>query len=618
MSARRELLAGREALERAERLVLQGDASVARDAFEEAEAAFARAADSAGNPLLRLSGAVPFLGRTPDAARTFADIGGLVAEAGGDVTDAMTALPGGLSSLAPSGGRIPIEALQTLAPAVRRATGPLARADELARSLPRAWVPGSVVEAGELAGQAVGRAVERVGAVDALLQAMPAFAGENGVRRYFVAAQNPAELRGTGGFIGAYAILSIDRGRIHLGPFDDISTLPNLPPSEAPVPPEGFADMYGRFGGTGFWRNINMTPDAPTAALLIESLYRSVRGVELDGTIFVDPVALAELVEATGPVEVSALGRTLSAEDVVPFLSNEAYFVYDDAGLRKRALGLAAHAILETYLAVAPPEDALPALVDAAVNGHLALHAVDPEVQEAFRQANIAGELGAPGGDFVAVFASNAAGNKVDFYGEREVRYEVSLGAGGTAAATVSVRMSNDAPEDAEAGYALGPYPGTDLGPGDNLSFVSVYCARSCSLSGAVRDGLSRPVESHLERGHPAFSTYVRVDAQGEHTIGFSLQLAQVWEGDRFGGTYHLRFQGQPMIRPTDFTLIVRAPSGMEIVATDGPMRISGDEAVWEGPVSGAREFSIRFQQPWPERLWSRVWDVLSRPVVEP
>lgn len=153
----------------------------------------------------------------------------------------------------------------------------------------------------------------------------------------------------------------------------------------------------------------------------------------LDGTIFVDPFALAELLEATGPVTVPVLGRTLVADGVVEFLTNQAYSIYEGGAVRKEALGLAARAILRRFLTVAPAEAALRSLVDAASGGHIVLHAADPEVQAAFELAGVAGELGGTEGDFLGVFASNAAGNKVDYYVDRRIRYEVTLGAGGGA-----------------------------------------------------------------------------------------------------------------------------------------------------------------------------------------
>ena len=49
----------------------------------------------------------------------------------------------------------------------------------------------------------LGRSVH---AAHLLLQGLPEFLGSEGRQRYFFGAQDPAELRGTGGLIGAYSV----------------------------------------------------------------------------------------------------------------------------------------------------------------------------------------------------------------------------------------------------------------------------------------------------------------------------------------------------------------------------------------------------------------------------
>ncbi len=559
---------------------------------------------------------MPLAGRTPDAVRAVAEIGGLVASAGADIAGRVADLPGGLDALGPSGGRIPVEAFSFLARGVSDARTKLEAAQMLSERLPDSALIGPVARARDLIRNRLDEALRAVGAADAMLRALPAFAGQGAPRRYFVAVQNPAELRGTGGFIGSYSILTLRDGAISLAPFQDVASLPNLPVKEAPPTSKEFAAIYDVFGGAGFWRNINLTPDAPTAASLIESLYRRVRGVRLDGTVFVDPQALADLLEATGPIAEHSLGQTLDAGSFVGYVTNGTYFLPGDPASRKRILGLAAHQVLERFLAGTDPVAAIRALAVAATDGDLILHAADRSLQRDFERAGIAGELGTPGGDFLGVFASNSAANKVDFYVRRTLTYTVSLGADGTGSALATVRLANGAPAGAGPNEALGPYPGTGLRPGDDLSILSVYCSRGCLLSSSTQDGSPAGVEPHVELGYPAFFSFLRTDAHDAHTLGYSFQIPHAWQGDELGGTYRLRLQGQPTIQPTVATVVVRAPAGMAIVDTNVPMEISGAEATWRGTLSARRDLVVRFQRPFPGRVWTEVWRFLSKPVI--
>ena len=55
--------------------------------------------------------------------------------------------------------------------------------------------------------------------------------------------------------------------------------------------------------------------------------------------IFVDPQALADMLEATGPIDDPTLDRTLEASTVVNYLANEAYGQF---GARPSASGSSA------------------------------------------------------------------------------------------------------------------------------------------------------------------------------------------------------------------------------------------------------------------------------------
>jgi hypothetical protein len=109
LDARDSLIEGRDRLAEASSRLLSGDANGALHAFQEAHRAFKEAAGHASNPILRLDGLVPLAGRTADAARDLASIGELTASAGERIASALAQLPGGVSSLAPVGGRLPLE-----------------------------------------------------------------------------------------------------------------------------------------------------------------------------------------------------------------------------------------------------------------------------------------------------------------------------------------------------------------------------------------------------------------------------------------------------------------------------------------------------------------------------
>jgi hypothetical protein len=209
LGVRRELTAGRDAIEAGRDQLSGGDPVGAADAFASAAAAFGDAARGGRSVPLRILGAIPFVGRTPDAVTAVADAGRLTALAGAEVADGIAALPDGIGSLAPRDGAIPIAPLRSLA-------GPLARADALAtrafariHAAPRTLLVGPVGQARRAAEDQLAPLHETLHAAAVIVAGLPAFLGDERPSRFYFAAAGPAEQRGTGGLIGAYSFMTI-------------------------------------------------------------------------------------------------------------------------------------------------------------------------------------------------------------------------------------------------------------------------------------------------------------------------------------------------------------------------------------------------------------------------
>ncbi|MEX0832793.1 MAG: DUF4012 domain-containing protein [Actinomycetota bacterium] len=622
LSAARAMEEGKSALADAQRMFESGQLGKAQAEFDRARNEFDRASGHAGNVLIHLESLVPYLGRTADTIRGLSDIGVNVSQAGVDLSSGISALPSGFDSLAPAKGRIQVGALEQLAPSVTSARAALERAHKTATGLPKSWVFPLVEDATALVRERLDSALPAIRSADALLGSLPEFAGQTRPRRYFVAAQNPAELRGTGGLIGLYSILTIDKGKMSLRDFESIQELPNRPDSE---PPESMRipTQFGR-DVSGEWSETNEMPQGPIAATMIEALWERTMGQKLDGTIFIDPQALTYMIEAAGAVPSQELGVTLTPGNVVAFVTNRAYFVFDDSDERKEALGIAARDVWTSFLREAPPEKALRALVTAAGAGHIFVHARDPRLEAAFLTAGAAGEFGTDGGDFLGSVVNNFAGNKVDFYMKRSIRYEVTLLADGQAKAQTEMTFTNDAPANAKPGYAMGPFLGIShrslhLGPGDNHSLVSLYTPKGTLLTEITEDGKHTIVQPELDPNFQLYGNYIRIDAQREKTLGYSLDLPRVWTGDNAIGSYNLKIQAQAStVKPTTAEVVVHAPSGMHFTEQPegSPIEVDGTTATWSGEVGTGVELDLTFERGFWGRAWARVGDFVSKPVV--
>jgi hypothetical protein len=475
------------------------------------------------------------------------------------------------------------------------------RADSILDEAPRRFVPGPVADAVGGFDHQTDEAKRALTAAAAITRVMPAFLGQNGPRRYLVGAQNPAELRGTGGLLGSYAVVTMDRGAIDLGPFRDSTILPD--PDLATIEPPGpdYERIYGDYVRQGSWSNVNMTPDAPSAATMFERMYQAATGDRLDGTILADPHAFSLLMAVSGPAEVPKTGVTVDAESVVDFVTNEAYSLFDVASERKRVLGAVAAAVLGRFLGPGTTGDPIAsgqALVEAAGRGHLVLHAADPEVQAGLEAAGVAGTLRRPG-DLFAIVANNAGGNKIDFYARRTVSYSVELFPDGSSAGVARVRFENTAPATGQPRYVIGPYELLEEDPaaGENLMLVSAYCGPGCTLERYLNDGRAEGVEVHEELGYPFALSAVRIPSGDTADLEYGWRDEAAWDGDEYGGTYRLSVHGQPTIRPTELEIAIRIPDGMRIVRTSPGLLVEGDRVLWSGTAEDVASFEVEFSR---------------------
>lgn len=613
VGVRSDLTRGGDELKDGKRSLAGGDLGAATDAFRSAEATFTAAETETSTGLARLVRVVPILGRNLDVAAGTATAGRELAAAGVQLSSAVDGLPGGVGSLAPTDGRLPVEEIASLTDEVRSAGAHAEAALAAIDATPSTLLAGPVATARLEARQQVVDAARSLRSASQLLGAFPAFAGADGPRNYLLVAESPAEQRGTGGIWGAFAVLTADEGAISVSPFHGVLTLPQLDPDAVPAPNPDYRRNYDAYGGAGSFRDLNMTPDFPSAARAALANYRVSTGVQLDGVISADPFALQELFKVTGPATIPSLGVTIDAENLVDFTTNEAYIRFANQGkARKEVLGAVAGAAFEEFLT--QPGEALPklkAIGRAVANGNIKVYSTDPAFEDGLSTAGRDGALAtAPGNDLLSVIINNVAGSKIDYYVRRAVDYRVELGGDGEAFATTRITLHNTAPDTPIPGYVTDPAtPGYDRGDAANL--ITVSCPGTCGLEAAKRDGRDIELRVGSELGYAWYQDVMVVPAGSTGTLQLVTSRDGAWLGNNTGGSYLLRILPQTTVHPTTYRVTIQAPSGTQISWTSEPMDVEGGTAIWNGEPRGPITLEVRFGAPIPLSWWRN----LTRPL---
>jgi hypothetical protein len=441
-----------------------------------------------------------------------------------------------------------------------------------------------------LAGHAKSRFLAEVRSAEATslraargLQVAAGLYGPRGSTRYLLAFQNPAELRGTGGLIGEYGILEASPTGPVVREVRPVEELRRRLRGPAP-PPAGLPGHYRRSGVAGDWRAVNIPPDLPTVGQMIVALYRESGGERVDGVLLVDPLAMARILQVSGPIEVQGVrlgSRTLVKETL---LTAYVRFQRDNDG-RRRFLGMVGlRAAIAARRALAErPVELVRALADAAQGRHLTVYASDPAVEGILLDLGIAGSASPPPeGDYLMPVGVNAAANKVDSFLERELTYDVRLQSDGGAQVRAAITLRNGAPAHGLPRYVIGPYD-RRFRPGESRILQSLYVADAYGFTRAARNGRRVRASADQDFHSLALTQAVSIPAGGSASIEYDLvrNAAMRVQNGRTG--YRLLLRPQPTVNPDRLHVAVSAPANWRFAQV--PPGFTGDPSAvhWSG-----------------------------------
>ncbi|MFJ3305934.1 DUF4012 domain-containing protein [Streptomyces sp. NPDC086549] len=351
--------------------------------------------------------------------------------------------------------------------------------------------------------------VSRAGATTRLL--VP-FLGASGPRSYFLAFQTNAEARGTGGLVGSFGIVTVDRGRITLHDFASNDVLPYTDTPVARFGPE-FDRRYGAAESAQGVANSNLSAHFPYAARIWVGLWQRHTGRRLDGAIATDPVGLARVLRATGPVRLPD-GKELTAANTVELTESTSYALYDDKTERKRFLVHVAQSVAAALLhRDHDPVALLQALRQNAEEGRLRVWSDDASTEAALEEGGLAGDISERKGPLAYLVVNNTAGNKLDYYLGRSLTYELGPCQDGTRPSEVRIRLTNAAPTAGLPAYVTyrsddpkHPHP-----HGSTRIWLSLYASSGAQFTGGTLDGRQLMLSSTEERGHPVLGTQLEL-----------------------------------------------------------------------------------------------------------
>jgi hypothetical protein len=535
------------------------DERKAAELFRAASADLTRASRFVASPLLAPVRVVPIVAqqhRAVSAATTTArDLADTAAEGAALVER---------DGLRPVDGRVDTAAVSELVKPLQSAVDALAAASVDLAALSSPWLVAPLVDrVGELE-RSVADALPATERALQGAQVLPAMAGGDGPRHWLMMITTPAESRMLGGFVANWAVIEAVDGRFDVvedGSASDLNRQLAVDVRQVDATEE-YLSRYSAYSPNVYFQNSSASPDFPSAARVAASFYQQSTGRPVEGVIALDPIALGSLVNVGGPIDLPALGRSFTGDELSEFLLVDLYN-YDEP-TQDDIFAEAINALVDglTTGALPGPGVLASAMGTAAAESRVMMWSPFPEEESFLANLDVDGALPTNvGQDFLFLGLANLAPNKIDTYVERQMFYDVVYNADtGVTESVATVVLTNTATLDLP-GVVLGNSSGLPAGTAHTR--VSLYTP--LFLERFEIDGQQSAVGLNSELGWRAWSASVEIPA------GASVTLRWTLAGELDPGNYMLMWRPQPMVIGPTLNLDVRTiqPSS----AAGGPDR---------------------------------------------
>jgi hypothetical protein len=302
-------------------------------------------------------------------------------------------------------------------------------------------------------------------------------------------------------------------------------------------------------------------------------MYEQAAGRRLDGVVAMDPVAMARLTEATGPLKSPQLG-TVGPANAVEVLGRDSYLETEDQATQNAAL---AGIVQQFWDRVASGEVDAPAfasaLSDAVTSRHLQAYAAGPDDRNALEELETDGSFAGLGDNIQLVFHNNVTVNKVDYFLERSIDTRIELTERGQARVTTTVTLGNNAPK--------GP-PSLLLGPGIagdpvglNRMYLNFVLPRAAKIMGLTIDGRKTSPLRGTEAGYPVAWEVVEIPAGETSEVRIAYVIEKAFDPDD-ESSFSLSLVPHPGVTEDPLSVSITPPAGFAYEGGQAALESSG------------------------------------------
>ncbi len=265
-------------------------------------------------------------------------------------------------------------------------------------------------------------------------ESLPIILGNTSPVKYLVLFQNNMELRPTGGFIGSFALITFDRGKLIDINVSDVYEADGQLKGHI-EPPNPIRDYLNE--ANWFLRDSNWDPDFPSSASTAEWFLEKEIGESVAGVLAVDLELAKSVLKEIGPIYLSDYKKTINSENLYEITQYEAEKDFFPGSQKKAGFLTALTRQLFDELINISPEKLLgvgETLINSLEEKHVQVFLHDKNAQRAFSDLGWDGGVYQPNcsgncfADWLGIIDANVGVNKANYYIQRQSSLLVEIG----------------------------------------------------------------------------------------------------------------------------------------------------------------------------------------------
>ncbi|MFA6028186.1 MAG: DUF4012 domain-containing protein [Patescibacteria group bacterium] len=312
-----------------------------------------------------------------------------------------------------------------------------------------------------------------------LSEAMLTILGHEEKKRYLVVFQNNRELRASGGFLGSFGMIDIEKGKV----------------TKIDIPGGGTYDLNGALQAqvaspeplhllNPKWQiqDANWWPDWPTSAEKIEWFYNQSDGPTVDGVLALTPDVIEDMLAVTGPVDMTEnYGVIIDENNFYDVVQKEAEKKYDETQESKKIIADMTPKLLDNLFALKGDNtlSVMQVFYNALREKNILLYFNDPILEEEMINLGWGGSIKETPRDYLSVINTNIGGGKTDKEIEEIINHESVIQEDGSVVDKLTVTRTHKGSANDEFANIL------------NWDYVRVYVPEGSQLVSA--EGFTQP-----------------------------------------------------------------------------------------------------------------------------